>query len=276
MKSRFDLLGGLAVVLCLSSIDAQAWGLATHVYYAESLASLPLTIPILLTAMRRFPMAVLAGACLPDLALFGRRCGTDVFAGNHQWACARNLLNRARSDEEKAAAVGYCSHLFIDVIAHNHFVPSYEQRWTNVPKLTHAVAEWAMDVHLGERPRIWPAEVLHAERLWLIGYIGDSFACPRAAAAKTLRALTTAERLLRAARLPQACYGLARLLDKDCAQRFDEYLAVTDQALPRIDRVLLGAEPGWHPEGAGPERAGHAPPPLKDFAAIFIELDGPV
>ena len=239
------------LALCVVASDACAWGLGTHVYFAESLTSLTLAVPALMLAVKRFPQWVMAGACLPDLALFGRHCGTQAFDGNHQWATAHRLLDTAQSDEARAAATGYASHLFIDVIAHNHFVPSHEQRWLHVPRLTHAAAEWAMDVHLGKRIRIWPAEALQVLSGDLADYISDSFSCPAAAAKKTLTSLIRGERLLRAVRLPECCYGLALGLDRGLAARFDDYLAVTEAALPRIDHVLADGELAWHPEGAG-------------------------
>ncbi|MBL8505647.1 MAG: hypothetical protein JNJ51_04730, partial [Methylobacillus glycogenes] len=45
------------------SLDAQAWGLVTHVYFAHSLLwAMPLLDPRLQSAIRRFPQLVMAGA----------------------------------------------------------------------------------------------------------------------------------------------------------------------------------------------------------------------
>ncbi|HEX9180778.1 MAG TPA: zinc dependent phospholipase C family protein, partial [Burkholderiales bacterium] len=126
------------VPFLLTSADAWAWGLATHVYFAQLLLwSVPLLDRRFRGALARFPRLVLAGACLPDLALFGRRAGTAAFDGTHQWATADRLLHGSRDDAERALALGFASHLLVDVIAHNHFVPSHEAIWLNVPVLTH-------------------------------------------------------------------------------------------------------------------------------------------
>jgi hypothetical protein len=179
------------LALCILSFDANAWGLATHVFFAQSLTwAIPLAIPALSIAVRRFPAWVLAGACLPDLALFGCRCGTRAFDRNHQWRTARRLLDSAHGDEELAIAVGYCSHLFVDVIAHNHFVPYHERRWPNVKHITHATCEWAMDAHLARHIATWPSQVLRAQAAPLAQYISAAFACPFAEARKTLASLT--------------------------------------------------------------------------------------
>jgi len=237
------------LVLCILSFDANAWGLATHVYFAQSLAwAIPLSIPALSIAVRRFPTWVLAGACLPDLALFGRRCGTRAFDCNHQWRTARRLLDSAQSDEQRAIAVGYCSHLFVDVIAHNHFVPFHERRWPNVKYITHATCEWAMDAHLYRHIATWPSQVLRAQVLPLAQYISAAFDCPFNEARKTLASLTRWESFLRGLRLPEACLGLACSLDRGSIRRFDDYLAATTGMLYHINDVLSGQEMLWPPE----------------------------
>jgi len=36
------------------------------------------------------------------------------------------------------------SHLWVDIVAHSHFVPAHEHLGWNVPMLTHATPEWAI------------------------------------------------------------------------------------------------------------------------------------
>lgn len=129
--------------------DALAWGLYTHVYFAQLLVwAVPLLDPALRRAVRRFPQRLMAGACLPDLALVGATARTRAFDASHRWESAHALLDAARDDESRACAVGAMSHLWVDIIAHNHFVPAHEHMWWNVPMLTHAISEWAMDGHV--------------------------------------------------------------------------------------------------------------------------------
>ena len=62
------------IPLLLWSADAHAWGLYTHVYFAQLLVwAVPLTDPRYRRAVKAFPRLVLAGACLPDLALLSER-----------------------------------------------------------------------------------------------------------------------------------------------------------------------------------------------------------
>jgi len=128
------------------SIEANAWGLVTHLYFAQSLLwAMPLLDPRLQRAIKRFPELVMAGACLPDLAIV-----SPAFRHTHHWENAHHLLLSADSDEETAIAIGYASHLYVDVIAHNHFVPAHEAMWLENTMLTHIAVEWAMDAHLAQ------------------------------------------------------------------------------------------------------------------------------
>ncbi|MEO7343402.1 MAG: zinc dependent phospholipase C family protein, partial [Methylotenera sp.] len=92
-----------------------------------------------------------AGACLPDLAIVSHR-----YRHTHLWENAHQLLLNAQSDEETAIAIGYASHLYVDVIAHNHFVPAHEAMWSGHKifrikglensMLTHIASEWGMHI----------------------------------------------------------------------------------------------------------------------------------
>ena len=66
----------------------------------------------------------------------------------HLWENAHQLMLTAQSEEELAIAIGYASHLYVDVIAHHHFVPAHEAMWHKNKYLTHITSEWAMDGHL--------------------------------------------------------------------------------------------------------------------------------
>ena len=71
--------------LCLYPVDANAWGLVTHVYFAHSLLwAMPLLDPRLQRVIKKFPELVMAGACIPDLAVVSRQyhkpiCGKKAF-----------------------------------------------------------------------------------------------------------------------------------------------------------------------------------------------------
>lgn len=226
------------------SLDAQAWGLVTHVYFAHSLLwAMPLLDPRLQSAIRRFPQLVMAGACLPDLAIISRR-----FNHTHYWENAHQLISQARNDEELAIAIGYASHLYIDVIAHNHFVPAHEAMWLEDSMITHIGAEWAMDAYLAPLLEHTPTQLLLRHRQVMAQFIAPHFNCTCTEASRVITRLGHADRLLRFSRLPGMIYHGMRLMDKRLFRNFAFYIARTQTAMEHIGAVLKGDRPQWEPE----------------------------
>ena len=226
------------------SADASAWGLVTHVYFAHSLLwAMPLLDPHLQRAIRRFPQLVMAGACLPDLAVVSRR-----FSHSHYWENAYQMLANARDDEETAIAIGYASHLYIDVIAHNHFVPAHEAMWLENSMITHISAEWAMDAYLAPLLEHSPTQLLLSQQNHLARFIAPYFNCSTADATLTIVKLARADRLLRASRLPGMLYYGMKIIDKRLFRNFTFYIARTQTALSHIGTLLQGERPQWEPE----------------------------
>jgi len=232
--------------------DALAWGLQTHVFLGQwLLAAAPFADPQIRAAALRLPRLVLAGACLPDLALAGGMIGLTTFRRAHQWSTLRRL-SAACWDEERAIAVGYASHLLADVVAHNRFVPEHERRIVDVPHVTHAICEWAMDEHLKKGLTIAPADVLTSERHTLAQAVARTFSCGEALAGRTIRVLACAERALRFSPLPRLCRRMVDFFDLDVVPRFDAYIGDASALVRQIEAVLHGEEPRWQPE-PGPE-----------------------
>lgn len=263
--------------------DVLAWGLYTHVYFAQLLVwAVPLLDPTLRRAVRRFPQRLVAGACLPDLALVGKTAGTRAFDASHRWESAHALLDRAQDDESRACAVGAMSHLWVDIIAHNHFVPAHEHLWWNVPMLTHAASEWAMDRHIARHLFRPPAVLLTADD-WLVDFVADNFDCTPAAARRALRQLAGAERFLRRSGLPALLHGAGRVFDRALTARFDYYIQETTARLPQMNRVLAGEAPAWIAdcppvELARARIAAHAPELVAGRMPLpgdLFEVDGP-
>lgn len=226
------------------SADAQAWGLVTHLYFAQSLLwAMPLLDPRLQNAIRRFPELVMAGACLPDLALMSK-----AFRHTHHWENAHALLCSAHSDEETAIAIGYASHLYVDVIAHNHFVPAHEAMWHDNSLLTHIAAEWAMDAHLSPLLDTSPGRLLSRHREVLSAFIAPRLRCSAQRTNTALQRLAFWDRVLRLARLPQLIYCVMRLLDRRVPKHFIYYIARTQHAIASIGSLLQGNRPQWQPE----------------------------
>lgn len=222
--------------------DALAWGLQTHVFLAQwALAAVPLADPQVRAAVLRFPRLVLAGACLPDLALSGRILRLAAFRCAHRWSTMRRLA-AACWDEERALAVGYASHLLADVVAHNRFVPEHERRIADIPHLTHAACEWAMDEHLRPRLSVTPAELLDAESSTLAEAAARTFRCTEAIAHRAIHFLGRGERALRASPVPAMCLrGVG-------TAGFDAYVEDAKALIRQVGAVLAGVEPRLEPE----------------------------
>jgi hypothetical protein len=255
-----------ALPLLAFPADAMAWGLQTHLFFAQYVLLLvPLADPELRRALARLPGLVLAGACLPDLALAGKALGTPAFRRAHRWSTLRRLAAAPRDDHDRALAVGYASHLLCDVVAHNRFVPEHEARIVRIRHATHALAEWAMDHYVCAQVYLSPSEVLDAERERLIDFVAHVFRCGEPLAGRALRLLSRADGLLRASPVPALCQRVVSCFHRDMTARFDAYLRDAAACLPMLEAALTGGLVDWvnsDPEGsagnaAADARAGH-------------------
>lgn len=229
---------------CLYSVDANAWGLITHLYFAQSLLwAMPLLDPRLQNIIKRFPELVMAGACLPDLAIVSHR-----YQHTHQWENAHQLMLAAQTDEETAIAIGYISHLYVDVIAHNHFVPAHEAKWFKNEVLTHIASEWAMDAHLAPLMNTSPRRLLLQHQTTIASFICVQFKCTKHETNIALQRLAFWDGLLRLVKLPHVIYGLVSALDKRVFKHFVYYVAKTQVAIADIGVVLNGDRPLLEPE----------------------------
>ncbi len=239
---------------CIYSVDANAWGLVTHLYFAQSLLwAMPLLDPRLQNAIKCFPNLVMAGACLPDLAIVNHR-----FRHTHFWENAHQLLLLAKTDEEIAIAIGYASHLYIDVIAHNHFVPAHEAMWIENSLFTHISSEWAMDAYLMPIMKTYPRTLLTKHKNEISVFIAPHFKCSVHTANAAIARLAFWDGALRMIKLPSLILALARLLDKNVKKNFVYYIAKTQVAVQEIGTVLNGNKPQLEAE-------------LKHFSAAQLE-----
>lgn len=204
---------------------------------------MPLLDPRLQQAIRRFPELVMAGSCLPDLALI-----SPAFRHTHLWENSQHLLLTANTDEETAIAIGYTSHLYVDVIAHNHFVPAHEAMWLQNSMLTHIASEWAMDAHLTPLLKTSPGQLLETHRVVLAEFMAPRFRCPESHAHNALQRLAFWDNVLRFFRVPHLIYRSVRLLDSRVFKHFTYYIAKTQMAIVDIGMVLEGDRPVFEPE----------------------------
>lgn len=224
--------------------EANAWGLITHVYFAHSLLwAMPLMDTRLRKAIQNFPDLVMAGACLPDLAIISKH-----FSNTHHWQHAHELLDSANNEEDLAIAIGYASHLYIDVIAHNHFVPAHEEMWSDKGMFTHISSEWAMDAHLSPLLIKSPGELLSTNADKLARFIAKQFNCDIKETKTLILKLSFWDRMLRTFRIPHLIYFASQILDKRVHKHFIYYIAKTQVAIADIGIVLSGIKPSWEAE----------------------------
>ncbi len=113
----------IAVVGVLFDADsALAWGPATHISLGTSLLDqlslLPSAVAVLLS---RHTRSYLFGNIAADVVFAKRLSRVKQFC--HHWSTGFGLLDRAVSDNDRAFAYGYLSHLAADTVAHGKYVP---------------------------------------------------------------------------------------------------------------------------------------------------------
>lgn len=235
--------------LSFYAIDANAWGLYTHVYFAQWLwLAAPFLDPKVQHIIKKFPTLVMAGACLPDLAIISKSFNTTHYWNNAIW-----MIENAKTDEEFAIAVGYTSHLFVDVVAHNHFVPAHEAKWAHVPWLnktliTHIVSEWAMDAHIAKRIPYTPHQLINKHYKQISTFIAPCFKVSTGIVTAKLKQLAWADFALRLSQLSIAAFWAIKSRDAFFIKTLDYYLDKTKHALSQFDQSLLGNQPSFEAE----------------------------
>jgi Zinc dependent phospholipase C len=235
--------------LVIFAADANAWGLYTHLFFSQWLMlSTPMLDPKIQAAINKFPKLVLAGACLPDLTVVAK-----AFNSTHHWYMAEQMMQNAITDEEIAIAVGYSSHLFVDVVAHNHFVPAHEAKWAHIGLLNksvvaHITSEWAMDAHLNKQIAHCPHHLILSNLVVLSAFIAPHFNVSQQHARRKLRLLAWADGLLRVTQLSSMMLWALKLSDGEFVKNCAYYVAKTSHALAHFEQSLQGIRPSWQPE----------------------------
>lgn len=122
MSGRLTILLGAITLVLLSASDAFAWGPATHIKLGSDLLSQSGLISAgLASLLLKHRRAFLYGNVATD-TVFAKKM-SRVKQICHHWSTGFNLLEAARTDEGKAFAYGYLSHLAADTVAHNKFLP---------------------------------------------------------------------------------------------------------------------------------------------------------
>lgn len=95
-----------------------AWGPLTHAYLSQQIFNLSHLIPIsLLPVIKTYRDYFIYGNILPDTVI-GKKYLPDE-KNPHSWKTGLNLLQEAKTSEEKAFAYGFLAHLAADAILHH-------------------------------------------------------------------------------------------------------------------------------------------------------------
>lgn len=127
---------------------AFAWGPAVHTAIAvHTLKDATLLLPPLAQIIAAYPLEYAYGCLSADFFLGKGRKG--AVEGPHHWKGGFRFLEQARSDQERAYALGFLSHLAADVIAHNFFIPNLVSLYPGRGRLIHIYWELRSDQLIG-------------------------------------------------------------------------------------------------------------------------------
>jgi len=140
----------MLILICFLSIFfipsiAEAWGPLTHVYLGYQVLDLGATVvPASIYALlKKYKNDFLYGNLIADIIL-GKRF--QVYEKNsHNWDTAWELFRSANTDQHKAFAYGYLTHLSADTVVHN-------LKRSSLP-FTHSIIEIKAENLVGEEYR---------------------------------------------------------------------------------------------------------------------------
>jgi hypothetical protein len=120
--SLLSLTALAGVVFLLWPNDAYAWGPLAHLNFSSAAAqSASLFSPATRVLLTHFTNEFLYGSLAADIIVGKNLAKYAVHC--HNWTVGFDVLNRAKTDAQKAFSLGFLSHLAVDTIAHNYYVP---------------------------------------------------------------------------------------------------------------------------------------------------------
>ena len=132
--------------------NAFAWGAGIHLqvgmYALNNLSLFPVALQSILSA---YPYDFLYGCISADITI-GKKY-THYLKHCHSWRVAKQILESARTEQQRACAMGYLSHLAADTVAHSYFVPVKMIRTFNTVFLKHTY--WEMRYEALADPEVW-------------------------------------------------------------------------------------------------------------------------
>ncbi len=132
--------------------DVYAWGPGAHMDYAlYALSHLASLAPVVQGLLSQYRQDYLYGNIAADIIL-GKKFAGELYHC-HNWEVALPILDKAKTDAQRAFMYGYLSHLSVDIISHNFFVPFKMIRSWETLTLRHTYWEMRYDTHMN--PKAW-------------------------------------------------------------------------------------------------------------------------
>lgn len=194
------LPGALCVglVALLWPTEAYAWGPLAHLRFSETaLEFLPQVGHAVRSLLDHFRSEFLYGSLAADIIVGKNLAKYAVHC--HNWAIGFDVLDKARGDAQKAFAFGFLSHLSVDTIAHNYYVPYKTVQGFRQRASGHAYWELRYDQRLS--PDLWKLarhvcqERYRAHDEHLEDVLSRSYVVPFAISRKLFGSLLLAARL---------------------------------------------------------------------------------
>ncbi|MBX5480654.1 MAG: zinc dependent phospholipase C family protein [Myxococcaceae bacterium] len=208
--SLFSTAAAFALVCFLWPHDAYAWGPLAHLEFSRSaLSDLSFLGPALRTLLTNFANEFLYGSLAADIIVGKNLARYEVHC--HNWKIGFRVFDQAKSDPQRAFSLGFLSHLAVDTIAHNYYVPYKTVQGFRARASGHAYWELRYDQRLD--PDLWRLARQVSQKQYrehdahLEEVLADSYVIPFALSKTMFGSLLLAARLKKWQRMSEVIAG---------------------------------------------------------------------
>jgi hypothetical protein len=200
----------IGVLFVLWPSDAFAWGPLAHLNFSSSaLSSLDGVSMALRALLGRYGSEFLYGSLAADIIVGKNLAKYAVHC--HNWRVGFSVLDRAKTDAQRAFSYGFLAHLAVDTVAHNYYVPYKTVQGFRVRATGHAYWELRYDQRLPSD--LWKVarHVTHSEYRehdeHLQECLSESYVIPFSVSKKMFGSLLLAARLKKWQRMSELVAG---------------------------------------------------------------------
>lgn len=148
VSKRGLIIAGIVLLILAGPSRAYGWGPATHVKLAtDVLENLHLLAAATAAILGRYGKDYLFGNIAADVVTAKRL--SRIRQVCHHWATGFSILDEAQTDQGRAFALGYLSHLAADTVAHGKFLPRQMTLTRTTMSFGHIYWELRADATIG-------------------------------------------------------------------------------------------------------------------------------